>query len=428
MPNTLASHGSSTLPVHFPSLKANSSTVERARLPPKPRSQSRLPPSSAISLHTLPTSHHSTTSSRSTKSNQPSSEIQNTPTLQWQLQIVCGPGHDHNNFESQRAGTKFKAFEVIGEQIWRPSLLILDEAVQSSTIEASLNWPDFLRFRVLEETTPWEHWYTLYTKEHSGRKPLMRNCYLTHGWNKQSKTPIWLPRDARTSGTLRNILEKWFPLSKDKVTIIFEYINKDHVRTPVVVPASLKGLSIGISDHELTENASLDMDSSLLHSHYSSSYRFSSSPPLPSISTKKLSNAEYLPKDHTNDHVQRNRKGIRNDAALLLISSSDPELPSIEQLIATTLEQKTQPPTTLDSKTLEELNPVSSPLSTIPDSPNLNWDSVPPSPPLPNSLLHTSLPLHRTTSKVILTYPFPVYRIAVHAFPTIKYILIQVIA
>jgi len=55
----------------------------------------------------------------------------------------------------------------------------------------------------------------------------MRDCYLTHGWNKQAKTPIWLPKDVQNPGTLRAILKQWFPLSKDKVTLVFEYINKD---------------------------------------------------------------------------------------------------------------------------------------------------------------------------------------------------------
>jgi len=56
-----------------------------------------------------------------------SPDTQRNQTPQWQLQIVCGPGHDHNNFDSQTPGTRFKAFEAIGEQIWRPSNQLLEE-------------------------------------------------------------------------------------------------------------------------------------------------------------------------------------------------------------------------------------------------------------------------------------------------------------
>ena len=86
-----------------------------------------------------------------------SQDIQTAIIPQWQLQIVCGPGYDHNNFDWQRAGAKFKEFELIGEPIWRPTLSVLDEPVQCPTTESSLVWPEFLRFRVLEETTPWKH-------------------------------------------------------------------------------------------------------------------------------------------------------------------------------------------------------------------------------------------------------------------------------
>ena len=104
------------------------------------------------------------------------------------------------------------------------------------SLNTSLRWSDFLRFWVLEETTPWEHWDNLYSKEHYGRKPLMCDSYLTHGWNKQSKTPVWLPQEVKNFGTLRKILEKWFPSLKDKVTIIFEYINKDHLQISTTAP------------------------------------------------------------------------------------------------------------------------------------------------------------------------------------------------
>jgi len=201
---------------------------------------------------------------------------------------VCGPGHNHNNIESQRPITRFKSFESIGEQIWRPSSSILDENVQCPNTETSLLWADFLRFRILGETTPWEHWYQLYSKEHFGRKPLMRDCYITHGWNKQSKTPICLPTEVRNPGTLRSVLLKWFPTPKDKVTIVFEFINKDQIRIEPAVAEEFRNLSLELSDHELAESISSDHHSLILVSPSPSSSQINSSPPLPPHSLSSL--------------------------------------------------------------------------------------------------------------------------------------------
>jgi len=213
-------------------LKGNSGLVEQARLPRKLYQKSRIQNPVPSFSHNTPAGPSrpnlpSYIAINSAKSKAASQEAHTTTIPQWELQVICGAGHDHHNFDSQRARIKFKAFELIGEQIWRPSSNVLDEPVQCPRTHSSLDWPDFLRFRVLEETTPWEHWYRLYSKEHYGRKPLMRDCYITHGWNKLAKTPIWLPREVRNPATLRSVLETWFPLAKDKVTIIFEYINKD---------------------------------------------------------------------------------------------------------------------------------------------------------------------------------------------------------
>ena len=165
----------------FPSLRSNATRVEQSRLPSKPGPKSRLqyPASNMASSIAQQSASHLAIS----KIKPLMAEISTSYVPQWQLQIICGPGHDHNNFDSQRPGTRFKLFEHIGEQIWCPSSSMLDEEVRSATISTSLDWPDFLRFRFLQNTTPWEQWLSLYSKEHYGHKPLLRDFYLTHGWN-----------------------------------------------------------------------------------------------------------------------------------------------------------------------------------------------------------------------------------------------------
>ena len=231
------------------------------------------------------------------------------------------------------------------------------------------NWPDSLYFRVLGETTPWEHWHALYSNKHYGRKPLLCDCYLTHGWNKKSKTPIWLPQEVKNFGTLLKILEKWFTLPKDKVTIIFEYINKGHSRIPITVPVRFKDLSIEpeLLDHILEEHDSPNFPSSSLHLRSSAPYSFPSSPPLVS---KLIANRQQLTKG-TRNNDEQNRNDQSNAVALLLISSSSSELPTLEQLIATSSANpdinKLHDLSHADSTQLSEPCAPSSPLFTIPD-------------------------------------------------------------
>ena len=376
-------------------------------MPSKSRLPARLPPTSTNITRTSSSSKLASVSSASRMSKPHVPDSQNFPTPQWQLQIICGPGHDHNNFDSQRPGTKFKAFEAIGEQIWRPSNEVLDEVVQDMSSSTSLNWPDFIRFRVLGETTPWEHWHALYSNEHYGRKPLLRDCYLTHGWNKQSKTPIWLSREVKNFGTLRKILEKWFPLPKDKVTIIFEYINKDHSRIPITVPVRFKDLSIEpeLLDHTLEEPDSPNSPSPSLHLRSSTPYSFPSSPPLVS---KSIANRQQPTKGSRNNDEQ-NRNDQSNQMALQLISSSSSELPTLEQLIATSSANpeinKLYNLSHADSTQLPEPCPPSSPLSTIPDSPELH--PLPPPAILRPIVSSSQVPPHRAPSKVVYILLLP---------------------
>lgn len=376
-------------PHRFPSLKDNSARVEQARLPVKSRGKGRsvavqritaIPSPSSVPF--LPSNISSNPSIEKVKSSL--LEVRTTNILQWQLQIVCGPGHDHNNIESQRPATKFKTFEVIGEQIWRPTATILDEEVRCPETDTSLEWSDFLRFRVLEETTPWEHWYRLYAKEHFGRKPLMRDCYLTHGWNKQSKTPIWLPREVRDPGTLRSILLKWFPTSKDKVTVIFEFINKDCVRTEPAVTEQLRNLSLELLDNELAELITSDSISLIPVSQSYPSSQINSSPPVPIPYTQATTAESHSP--------------LLSYSSLA--SSSDSEFPSIKDMLAVSNSCVPDSSTTLPSITLCPHKPdlSSSPLSTVPDSPQMP-PTVPTASPPAHSI--SAIPL-RSLSKVCI--------------------------
>ncbi|PUU79867.1 hypothetical protein B9Z19DRAFT_1124501 [Tuber borchii] len=335
-----------------------------------------------------------------------SSDIVSSSLSQWQLQVICGPGHDYNNFDSQRPGIKFKLFEHIGEQIWRPSLLILDEVVNCPTNTTSLDWPDILRFRVLDNTTPWEQWSSLYSKEHYGRKPLIRDCYLTHGWNKQTKSPIWLPREVQNSGSLRSILTQWFSAFKDKVTIVFEYINKDRVHSDGLVAERFSDLSLALSDHELLETILSDSSSPLPTLRSSSVYQPHISPsqsPTKTATTLEPTSAVSAPalREEVTTHDFNSPDPVPKSQALgpILNSSSDFEFPTIQQLIVTTTPFEEDDSPILASITLHpqicEL--ASSLLSTILDSPEI---ASPPIILLPsNSTTGTAEILVRSASK-----------------------------
>ena len=340
----------------------NSARVEQARLPVKRRGKTHSENAQRITNLSSSIPNRLFSSDISSQSSlgklKPSPLEGPASILQWQLQIVCGPGHDHNNIESQRPTTRFKAFESIGEQIWRPSTSILDENVKCPNTETSLEWADFLRFRVLGETTPWEHWYQLYSKEHSGQKPLMRDCYITHGWNKHSKTPIWLPTEVRNPGTLRSVLLKWFPSPKDKVTIVFEFINKDSIRIEPPVAEEFRNLSLEPSDHELSESIASIHHSPILVSPSFSSSQINSSPPL--LCTYSKVSIEEV-----------NSSLSVEDAPLA--SSLDSEFPSIRDLLVLSKTARVDSPSTIPSITLcpQKSDDTSSPLSTIPDSPQM---------------------------------------------------------
>ena len=194
------------------------------------------------------------------------------------LQKICGPGPQYSDYLAQQPHIKYKLFTVVGEQKWRPSNTILTESIMGSE-DTSLHWPDFLRFRILQDTTPFHYWKVLYQAQRNGKRPIMRDCYVTAGWDNRSKLPLWLPQSSQEPGTLKQLIETWFPTIKDKISIIFEYIDTD-------IKTSLP-LAPDIPPPKLTANKDLSYTSHSAQFISSSSTLFSSSPPLLSLKTQQ---------------------------------------------------------------------------------------------------------------------------------------------
>ncbi|PUU73077.1 hypothetical protein B9Z19DRAFT_1069270 [Tuber borchii] len=147
--------------------------------------------------------------------------------------------------------------------------MILQESIMGPE-DTSLQWRGFLRFRVLEDTTPFPNWKTLYQAQRNGKRPIMRDCYVTAGWDNGSKLPLWLPRSSQDPGTLQALIDTWFHTIKDKLTIIFEYIDMDIKSSALLVHDT--AFNNTPTDH--------NKDTSLTLSEYSTSRNraFSSSP------------------------------------------------------------------------------------------------------------------------------------------------------
>ena len=123
-------------------------------------------------------------SSNSQQSLQPITSI-----IERQLLVICDPDSQHHDYRSQQPQIKYRNYIPAGVQRWPPSMEVLDESVAGPE-EISLTWADFLRFRVLEDTTPFGNWRRLHSSQGHGKHPLMRDCYVTSGWDNRSKQPI----------------------------------------------------------------------------------------------------------------------------------------------------------------------------------------------------------------------------------------------
>ena len=201
-------------------------------------------------------------------------------------------------------------------------------------------------------------------------------------------------------------MEKWFPSPKDKVTIIFEYINKDNLQISTTAPITrFKDLSIEpeVFDQAPEEYNSANHPSPSLDSPVPTSDSFPSSPPFVPTCSQDIVTPQSLNKDSGN-YDEQTSNNQSNESPILLISSSGSELLTIEKLIATTLA------TTEINKSLSHLPATqspelvtSSPLSTIPDTPDGHL-----LPPIPVTIIPISQELsRRSTSKVLYIFLLP---------------------
>jgi len=164
------------------------------------------------------------------------------------------------------------------------------------------------------------------------------------------------PQGVHHAGTLWSILALWFSSSRDKVTIVFEYINKDLAQSDGPVSQRFNDLNFALSDHQLVETISTDPPSPLPTLWSSSSYRLHSSPPPSNIG------------------IIMSQRLTTNLLAPIVVppqsSSSDSVFPTIEPLIVTTSTLTPDNRLILPTMTLPPAitDPSSSPLSTIPGS------------------------------------------------------------
>ncbi|PUU83524.1 hypothetical protein B9Z19DRAFT_1060920 [Tuber borchii] len=138
-----------------------------------------------------------------------------------------------------------------------------------------------------------------------------------------------------------------------------EYINKDQCRSEITVSSKLRDLSIELLDHELSEIPTSASDSPYPIQQSSSPYRLHSSPPLPTIRTKIEQERESRSKIHNPD--------TEKTPSLIATTAHTPGLDSSTTLSAITLRAP-------------ENDLPSSPLSTIPDSPEPGSPKLPSAP------------------------------------------------
>ena len=266
--------------------------------------------------------------------------------IEHQLLVICGAGSQDHDYRSQQPQIKYRSYIPAGEQRWRPSIEILDESVAGPE-ETSLTWADLLRFRVLEDTTPFDNWRQLYNSQGHGKRPLMRDCYVTSDWDNHSKQPIWLPRSAKDPGTPRNLLNTWFPNSRDRITIIFEYIPSHQPKVTSSIQSnpnnsitndgnSIEHDTYFESDEDYSASKTISSDRLNIRRSHSLSQLPSSPPLLLSALGSIHSTRKTGVADTTSGNQPPNASSTRTANIELLLASSS-SLISVGELISTTL-------------------------------------------------------------------------------------------
>lgn len=140
------------------------------------------------------------------------------PGYQRQLQIICGPVPPSSSYHEISPQERFQLFKTIGYEFWRPSAQTLNKYVGLGT-----SWDSFLFDEVLEDTSTWSVWDSHYFSKTRPETPLLSNCYLVYEWKEDRKMPVYLPQRCRQPGTLKRLLETWYPADMQNVVVIYEY-------------------------------------------------------------------------------------------------------------------------------------------------------------------------------------------------------------
>ena len=298
--------------------------------------------SSDINLHPAPTFTMPRSLSYSSNSQQSLQPIMSI--IGRQLLVICGPGFQYHDYRSQQPQIKYRSYMPAGEQRWRPSIEVLDESVAGPE-ETSLTWADFLRFRVLEDKTPFLNWRQLYSSQGHGKRPLIRDCYVTSGWDNCSKQQIRLPYSPKDPGTLRNLLNTWFPNSRDHITIIFESIPSYLPKVASPIQYDSNNYSGNVAnlrercshfdfDEEYSDSKRISSDKPNIRRSYGLSQLPSS--PLLLHQTSILATSTNQIADPTSDNQLLNTCH-REAANIKLLSVSSSSLISVGKRISTTL-------------------------------------------------------------------------------------------
>lgn len=153
-------------------------------------------------------------------------EISETETLinspsngyQRHLQIVCSPVPPSKSYHDTSPEERFRLFKIIGYECWRPSPETLDKKVG-----LLCTWDTFLFKNILENTCTWEVWYNHFSSKIRSYEPALLKCYLVYDWKEQCNMPIYISPLCQQPGTLRTVLDSWYPLHMQNVTLIYEY-------------------------------------------------------------------------------------------------------------------------------------------------------------------------------------------------------------
>ncbi|PUU72588.1 hypothetical protein B9Z19DRAFT_1069642 [Tuber borchii] len=206
----------------------------------------------------------------------------------------------------------------------------------------------------------------------------MRDCYVTACWDNHSILPLWLPRSSQDPGTLQALIDTWFPTIKDKLTVIFEYIDTDIKSSALLVHDT--AFNNTLTDHNVDASLTLSEDST------SRNRAFSSSPlsvkSIPAQSLEGRQGFKYSIEINTENFEADTIRSL-SESSLISVTELISQVRKCQQLIS----DPDQCPTMRDEPVspLDHISETS--LSSIPSTPSL---------PQPQLISLTSLPPQQT--------------------------------